>query len=357
MDGSDGQAAADGQSVNEPSVSVVVPCRNEAGHIEEALASILRQEEIPGGMEVLVADGMSDDGTREILQRIAREDARLRVIDNPGRIVPTGLNAAIRASRGEIVVRMDAHTEYAPDYVAQCVTVLQATGADNVGGPWRAAGKSWLQQAIALAFQSPFSSGGAGSHDLDYEGAVDSVYLGCWKKSTLERLGLFDEELVRNQDDELNLRLVRAGGRVWQSPQIRSCYYPRSSLKALFRQYSQYGYWKVRVIRKHRLPASFRHLVPGAFVASLFVLSLMVPFFGWAAVMLSLLVGLYLLLTILASLVTCRHPENRKYAPIMPIVFAAYHLGYGWGFLRGVVDFLLLRRGGGDSFKTLTRKG
>jgi GT2 family glycosyltransferase len=218
---------------------------------------------------VVIADGMSDDGTREVLVRMAESDARLRIVENPGRIVPKGLNAAIRAARGQVIVRMDAHTQYAPDYLRQCLAVLRETCADNVGGPWVTRGDGYLPRAIAAAFQSPFAAGGARAHDPDYEGPLDTVYLGCWPRSVFDRVGLFDEELFRNEDDEFNLRLTRASGRIWQSPRIRSWYTPRGSLSALFLQYFQYGYWKVRVIQKHKRPASARHLVPGLFVLGL----------------------------------------------------------------------------------------
>src|SRR5690348_16594270 len=197
---------------NKPLVSVVVPCRNERDHIETALKSILAQEGSAGDFEVVVADGMSDDGTREILLRLALADSRIRIIDNQSRIVSSGLNAAIQEARGSIIVRMDAHTEYAPDYIRQCVRVLHETAADNVGGPWIACGKRKIGKAIAAAFQSPLSCGGARGHNAKYSGPVDTVYLGCWRREVFDRIGLFDEEFVRNQDDEFNLRLVRSGG-------------------------------------------------------------------------------------------------------------------------------------------------
>lgn len=341
--------------VVKPTVSVIVPCRNEKGYIEAAIKSMLSQNDVEGGFEIIVADGMSDDGTRVILDRLVEQDTRLRVIDNPGRIVPTGLNAAIRYARGEIIIRMDAHTEYAQDYIKQCVVTLLKTGADNVGGPWRATGKGYLQEAIALAFQSSFCSGGAGSHQTEHEGEVDSVYLGCWKKARLEQLGFFDEELVRNQDDELNLRITRQGGTIWQSPAIRSWYYPRASLSMLFRQYKQYGYWKVRVVQKHRLPASFRHLIPGAFLGMLLLLAICTPFVVSARWLFAFVGVLYSVSSVVASLKTCRAPRCWKYLPVMPLAFAAYHFGYGWGFLCGLRDFVLLRKSGSDSFKLLTR--
>jgi glycosyltransferase involved in cell wall biosynthesis len=338
-----------------PKTSIIVPCRNEKAHIEAVMASMLNQEGVVGGFEIVVADGRSDDGTRQLLDRLAAAESRLRVIDNPQQIVSPGLNLAIQAARGDVIVRMDTHTVYATDYVARCLEALAASGAQNVGGPALTQATGFMQKANALAYHSPFSVGGARFHDPAYEGWVDTVTYGCWHKDTLLRLGMFDEELVRNQDDELNLRLLRSGGRIWQTPAIRSWYAPRSSLAALFRQYVQYGYWKVRVIQKHRLPASVRHVVPGAFVASLLLLAPLAIVFAWAGAGLAALLGPYLLANLGASLVTCRRSEGRKYLLVMPLVFAAYHFGYGWGFLRGVIDFLVFRRSPRQAWRRLTR--
>lgn len=335
-------------------VSILIPCRNEAKAIERCLASALAQEEPDGGYEVLVIDGESDDGTRRILERMAAGSSRLRVIDNPRRIVPAGLNEGIRAARGEVIIRMDSHTEYAPDYVRKCVETLEATGADNVGGPARTRAEGYVQRAIAAAYHSPFAVGGARFHDVDYEGPVDTVTYGCWRRGAFERFGYFDEELVRNQDDEHNLRIVRSGGKVWQSPAIRSWYRPRNSLGALFRQYAQYGYWKVRVIQKHRIPASWRHLVPGSFVLALVVLGAGAPFSGVFRGLLAGLLAAYALAVGATSLHTAAR-SGWPLLPVLPAVFAGYHLGYGWGFLRGVVDFVLLRRGPRHRFGSLTR--
>jgi glycosyltransferase involved in cell wall biosynthesis len=327
----------------QPAVSIVVPCRNERDQIEATIRSVLAQESPDGGFEVIVADGMSDDGTRGILQELADEDPRLRIIDNPGRIVSTGLNRAIQAARGAIVARMDAHTEYASDYIRQCVTVLKETGSDNVGGPWVARGDGLVGSAIAAAFESSFGSGGARGHDADYSGLVDTVYLGCWPRDIFDRIGFFDEELVRNQDDEFNFRLKLAGGKIWQSPRIKSWYKPRASLRALFKQYMQYGYWKIRVIQKHKIPASPRHLVPGGFVLLMLILpliSLWRPFAIWAWLG---LVGMYAIGNIAASCVTAAG-RGWKLFPLLPFVFACYHFGYGIGFLHGIWDLLVLRR-------------
>jgi succinoglycan biosynthesis protein ExoA len=332
-------------NMNETSatVSIVIPCRNEAAHIEKCLRSIFGQEVGAGGLEVILADGVSDDGTREILNLLAARDRRLRIVDNPHQIVSTGLNAAIQAAAGQIIIRMDVHTEYASDYVRQCLLVLEETGADNVGGPWIARGDGYMGNAIAAAFQTPFAVGGARGHNPEYEGYVDTVYLGCWRRELFNRIGFFDEELVRNQDDEFNLRLVRSGGRIWQSPRIQSWYQPRISLSNLFRQYTQYGYWKVRVIQKHRLPASIRHLAPAGFVASLVVLAALSPFWGLPAYGLAALAATYSLCAITAAAIAAaRH--GLKLLPVLPVVFACYHFSYGLGFLRGLWDFILLGR-------------
>ncbi len=337
-----------------PIVSIIIPCRNEEGCIEACIRSILAQESTPGGLEIIVADGMSNDGTRETVNRLSKEDSRVQVIENPGRIVSTGLNAAIRAAQGEIIIRMDAHTEYAPDYVRQCLAVLEDTRADNVGGPWVAQGKGYVSETIAAAFQSPFAAGGARCHDPNYEGLVDTVYLGCWPRKVFDRLGLFDEELIRNQDDEFNLRLIRAGGKVWQSPRIRSWYSPRGSVAALLRQYCQYGYWKVRLIQKHKTPASVRHLAPGIFVFWLIALPFLSPWSLLATTLWLALAGTYSLCNLAASFLTASR-RDWKLLPLLPLVFACYHFGYGYGFLRGIWDFVVMRRGPALSYTRLSR--
>lgn len=337
-----------------PAVSLIIPCRNERDHIEICLRSILAQDAPPGGFEIIVADGMSDDGTREILARLTADSTPLRVIDNPGRIVSTGLNAAIREAQGDIIIRMDAHTAYAPDYLSQCVLVLHDTGADNVGGPARTTSSTYVQSVICAAYHSPFAVGTARFHNVGFEGYVDTVPYGCWPRAVFERIGYFDEELVRNQDDEFNLRLTRAGGTIWQSPRIQSWYEPRNSLFALFHQYTQYGYWKVRVIQKHKLPASLRHLVPGFFVLALLLLPLVglwwpVAKWGWLG-----LVGLYLVSTLTASALTAARHGWRLF-PLLPVVFACYHFAYGYGFLRGLWDFVLWHRCPDKTYSEITR--
>ncbi len=354
-------------------VSVVVPCRNERSDIADFLAG-LRAQALPPGwtLEVVVADGMSDDGTRKALDDAAAADPCVVAVDNPGRIVSTGLNRALAVSRGEVVVRMDVHTRYAPDYVAMCLEAIESTGADVVGGAWHAettAGAAPMAQAIAAAFQSRWVTGGALSRRLDHDGPVDTVYLGAWPRRTFERHGGFDEHLVRNQDDEHNLRIVRGGGTVWQSSRIRSWYRPRAHLGQVFRQYRQYGYWKPFVMGKHRQAAAARQLAPLALVAALTttaiasVLAIVAgAAFGGAATTIAvalaafaLVWGGYALAVVVTSAAVAREAGLDKATALrVPAVVATYHVAYGIGSVVGWLD-VLRGRPGDERQATLTR--
>jgi glycosyltransferase involved in cell wall biosynthesis len=349
-------------------VSVIAPCRNERAHIDAFCADALAQR-LPEGwaLELCIADGQSDDGTRERLEALARADPRVRWLDNPARIVSAGLNGALALSRGEVVVRMDIHTRYAPDYIDRCLAALAATGADNVGGPWRAdpgPGAGPTAQAIAAAFQSAWVAGGAASRRAGHSGWVDTVYLGCWPRATFERWGGFDEALVRNQDDEHNLLIRQGGGRIWQSADIHSRYRPRATLGQVFRQWFQYGYWKPFVMVKHRQPAALRHLVPAAFVG-LWVASAVCGVVGGPAWPLLALTLAYASAVLVLSVAVAQAgtsqgqgtaPGRLPWAAALriPAVIAAYHLGYGCGSWPGWLD-ALRGKPGRASQRTLTR--
>lgn len=326
-------------------ISIIVPCRNEKAHICSFLDSVMSQQLESGWqLEVLIADGQSDDGTREMLEGYARRLSILRVIDNPGRIVSTGLNAAFAAAAGDVIIRMDAHTTYANDYILECIRVLEESGADNVGGPWIAEGHGIWGNAIAAAFRSRFCCGGGRAHDPGYEGEVDTVYLGCWPRSVFGKIGLFDPDLVRNQDDEFNYRLRNFGGKLWQSPRIRSSYVARSSISALFRQYLQYGFWKVAIVRKHGEPASWRHVIPALFVSSVILIPLSITVAAilgmqTAAIALATLFFAEMIVYVGASVGAAASFANSLAPPallLLPAVFAAYHVAYGLGFLMGI---------------------
>jgi glycosyltransferase involved in cell wall biosynthesis len=334
-------------------ISIVIACRNERKHIRAFTESLLAQDLGEFNWELIIADGNSDDGTREFLSEFARWNPHITLIDNSFRIVATGLNSAIRAASGDVILRMDTHTEYAPDYVKKCVKSLETSDACNVGGPARTKAEGLCSRAIQAAYHSRFSCGGARFHDEHYSGYVDTVPYGCWRKETLMRIGLFDEELVRNQDDELNLRLIRAGGKIWQSADIVSWYHPRSTLSSLFRQYFQYGFWKVLVIRKHRLPASWRHLIPGTFMLlnSMLILAVIVAATDGARFALKTATTVWATLLIsyaLACLVFAVFSARRhgwRLLPYLPPTFAVFHTSYGLGFLAGLIYWPFARAG------------
>ncbi len=326
-------------------VSVVVPCRNESRHIRAFLESVLRQELGQIEMEVLIADGMSVDGTRLVLGEFEKRFSSIRILDNPEKIAPTGLNRAIREARGEIIIRMDAHTTYAADYVRTCVEVLNETNAENVGGPALTRADGYIAKAIAFAFHAPFATGGAKFRDSRYQGPADTVMYGCWRKSTLERIGMFDEKLVRGQDYELNARLLSCGGKIWQSPKITFWYRPRANVSGLFSQYFQYGFWKVAVIRKHGGLSSWRNFVPGAcFLAGAALLfcaggARLIGSARWENAFLAAwfsLAGLYAIASFASSLAVAKR-KGWIYLPCMPIIFAIYHLSFALGFVLGLV--------------------
>ena len=324
-------------------VTVIVPCRNESAHIGEFLQCVLAQQLSPDTeLEVIICDGASTDQSRDILEQHAKPYSSIRILDNPEQIVSTALNRAIKCASGDIIVRMDVHAKYASDYIAQCVAVLTETGADNVGGPAQTIATGYIQNAIGAAYHSRFASGGARFHDVNYEGYVDTVVFGCWRKDIFSKIGYFDENLIRNQDDDLNLRLVLNGGRIYQSRRIRLWYKPRPSLRKLFSQHYQYGYWKSYVMRKNGAVASLRHLVPGAFVLSVLVLAIASPVSVACRSLLVAIGGAHLLGSFVAGCVAVGWNRIRL-LPVMPVVFLTYHFSYGLGFLAGWVRLLLSR--------------
>jgi glycosyltransferase involved in cell wall biosynthesis len=282
-------------------VTIIMPIRNEAGYIQRSLGSVLTQDYPGDRMEILVVDGMSDDATRDLVaQEIARQEhqddapqnppkAHIALLDNPGRIVPTALNIGLSRARGDIIVRVDGHCEIAPDYVRQIVHRLSQREASAVGGPMTTIGENRVARAISMAQSSWFGVGGVAFRTGRKEGCyVDTVAFGGYLREVFSRIGGFDEELVRNQDDEFNLRLTRSGGKIWLDPAIRSVYYSRAGFPSLWRQYFQYGFYKVRVMQKHRTVAAWRHLVPALFVSglalSLFFAAVSQNFFWFALV-------------------------------------------------------------------------
>jgi succinoglycan biosynthesis protein ExoA len=319
-------------------VSILIPIRNEAAYIERCLQAVLDQDYPPEQIEILIADGMSDDETRLIIGDYQQTHKNIRLIDNPGKIVPTGLNIAILQAKGDIIIRVDGHTLIAPDYAKRCVETLMRTDADNVGGCMTAVGTTAFGKVVAVATSVPFGVGNSRFHYSDKEEEVDSVYMGAWPSDVFKRVGLFDEELVRDQDDEFNYRLREKGGKIILNPEIKSVYTVRSSPKLLFKQYFQYGYWKVRVLQKHPRQMSLRQFIPPLFVMGLIAALIMAMIIKWGWLLLIGYTGLYLVANLAASMLTA-YQKGWKYFWSLPVAFATIHVSYGAGFLVGLMKF------------------
>lgn len=329
-----------------PFVSIIIPCRNERDRIGPCLESLLTADYPADRLEIIVADGMSDDGTRDEVARYAAADPRIRLLDNPRRITPTALNLAIAAAHGDVIMRIDAHNTYPASYVSALVDWLGRSGADNVGGVCVTVpgGPGVVARAIAVALSHP--AGVGNSHfriGTSEPRLVDTVPFGCYRRDVFERIGFFDEDLIRNQDDELNMRLIRAGGKILLVPEVVTSYHARDSLRKLWRMYYQYGYFKPLVARKLGGIFTWRQLVPSAFVLALagsLLLSALVPAGVW---LLAVLVVAYLLAVLLvAARVAMRHglAVALAFCAAIPVL----HFSYGIGFLKGILDFLILRR-------------
>lgn len=315
-----------------PFVTVAVPCLNEAGYVEACIEALLAQDFPADRYEIVVADGGSDDGTRAILDALATRTPRVRVIDNPARIQAAGLDAVLAVARGEIFVRADVHADYARDYLRACVEVLAETGADNVGGAARARAKTQFQRAVVAALHSPLGFGGSKYRDESNEGWAESVFPGAFRRSTLERIGGFDPRAITAEDADVNQRIWEAGGRVWLSRRVVVHYYPRDRLRALARQYFQYGQGRARGLLKNGKFLSIRPAVPFLALAGESLLALVAPPLA------ALGLGAYLLLTGVEAVRVGRH-EGARAIPRVWGVFPVIHASHGAGFAYGLVRY------------------
>ena len=330
----------DWKDTQRPFVSVIMPVRNERELIDRSLGAVVSQDYPAERFEVLVVDGMSGDGTRDAVRRLrdATPKPAIRLLDNPGKIAPCALNIGLDSARGEVIVRVDGHCEIAADYLTRSVQALATHGAGCVGGPLTTIGSGFVSRAIAVAMSSRFGVGGSAFRvGTDRAQEVDSVAFPAWPRLVMDEAGRFDEELVRNQDDEYSYRLRKRGHRILLVPEIRCRYYSRSTFRSLWRQYFRYGFWKVRVLQKHPRQMKARQLVPPAFVAYLLGSVLMV--WTWpGAVALGLGAGAYCIAVLIAGAgAAWRHgPEHLV---ILPLIFPCLHIGYGSGFLAGLLHF------------------
>ncbi len=318
-------------------ISIITPIRNEERYIAECLTSLVNQD-YTEAYEILVVDGMSTDKTREIVREFEKKHKNIKLFDNPNKTVPYALNIAIRNARGEVIIRVDGHAVIEKDYLSQCLKYLKQTNAECVGGVIESINVTFIGKAIALAMSSPFGVGNARFRTSGDEGYVDSLAFGAYQRKVFDKIGYFDEELVRNQDDEFNYRLRKFGGKIFLTPKIKSYYYPRSNLKKLFRQYFQYGFWKVRVLQKHFKMMQARQFVPPVFVLSL-IISLLGGLFYKNSIWLFFVIFFsYISACLLASLQIARKKGN-KYFLMLILIFAILHISYGLGFLKGLIKF------------------
>jgi glycosyltransferase involved in cell wall biosynthesis len=320
-----------------PPVSVIMPVLNEERHLAEAVTGALAQD-YPGELELVLALGPSRDRTDEIATALATADRRIRLIDNPAGRTPDGLNAAIKAARYGVVVRVDGHGVLSPGYIKVAVEVLDRTGAANVGGIMRAEGTTDFGRAVARAMTSPLGIGGARFHVGGKAGPVDTVYLGVFRRNVLERLGGYDEHFARAQDWELNHRIRQAGETVWFSPDLVVTYRPRSSLRALAGQFFRTGQWRREVVRRYPDTANLRYLAAPAVTAAIGVGAIaglvgMLAGPRWLALGWLAPAG-YAVGVVAAGLVEGRGLPWRARV-WLPAVLATMHLGWGAGFVLG----------------------
>jgi succinoglycan biosynthesis protein ExoA len=311
-----------------PFVSIVIPCRNEEKSIATVLANLINQDYDKSKMEILVIDALSTDKTRSIIAEFTQQYSFIKVLDNPKGYTPVALNIGIKASVGDPIIRIDAHTKYDNSYIKKTLETFSETNADIVGGPMRPIGDNPLQLAIAYATTTSFGIGDSKFHDENYKGFVDSVYLGSWRRNIFSETGYFDENLVRNQDDEFHYRAKSLGKKIYLNPEIKSWYYPRSSFALLIKQYFQYGLYKPYVLKKVKSEIKLRHLIPVMFVLYLLSLPLVFTFPFWLVPLV-----MYIALDIYFSF---RSPHSLQVKLLSMLVFPFIHISYGAGFILGL---------------------
>jgi len=330
----------------DPTVSIIIPCYNEQATICYLLESVSRQTYPQACIEVIIADGQSTDQTRQEIERFRAEQPGLsiRVVENPLRNIPAGLNLALKAASHEVIVRLDAHSIPRPDYVERCVCALTEGLGDVVGGVWDIQpgrtgprGVGWVARAISTAAAHPLAVGDARYRYTSQSGLVDTVPFGAYKRSLVERVGPYDERLLTNEDYEFFTRVRQDGGKIWLDPAIRTVYFARPSLGQLARQYVRYGYWKQRMLRRYPGTLRWRQALPPLFLLSLIVLLLLSPFFLQARVGLIGELGVYVGILFAAGLLSALRKKDPSLMIGLPLAITVMHFSWAAGFLWGMV--------------------
>lgn len=344
---------------NIPLVSIIIPCRNEEKIIGKCLDSILAQEYPKEKLEVLIVDGMSTDKTREIVKEYTEKYDFIRLINNAKLTAPAGMNNGIEEAKGQAIIIMGAHAIYTKDYVSKCIMYIDQYNADAVGGLMQTlpGAETLKAKAIALALSSPFGVGNSYFRiGIKEPRFVDTVPFGCYRREVFDRIGLFDEELVRNQDAEFNHRLTKNGGKILLVPSIVSYYYARDSYKKLLKMHLQYGYFRVLTAKKVGVIVGFRQIVPALFIVSLILWLFFIPFLGIFFGLFIFEIFLYLISNLVFSLVLAVKKKNLLLMPFLIFAFSLVHFTYGFAYLRGIFDFFILRKNKVDHSRiSLTR--
>ena len=329
-------------------VSIIIPCHNEEAYIGECLNSIIIDDFPKDNLEVIVVDGMSEDGTRDIIKGYSKKVSFIKRLDNPQKVTPCAFNIGIKASKGDIIMIMGSHSTYAKDYISKCVHYLNTYDADNVGGVMITLprDKSFVGKLIVTALTHRFGVGNStfrtGSKDPKW---VDTVFGGCYKREVFEEVGLFDENLVFSQDMEFNLRLKKAGGKILLVPAIVSYYYARPDLKSFIKHNLRNGFWVTYPIKfVTHMPISWRHLVPFAFVSSLVISAVLSLFFKPFLWLLLLITVTYILANIYFSLRITFSEKRLRFFLLMPVIFAIIHFTYGLGSIWGGLHIMISKQ-------------
>ena len=325
-----------------PDVSVIIPCRNEAETITLLLEALFNQSYPHELLEVVIADGMSDDSTRVRITEYQAQhpEMAIKVVDNPKRNIPAGLNRAIEASNGEFVIRLDAHSIPSKDYIARSVKGLKDNLAENIGGVWDIApqNETAIAKAIAAAAAHPLAVGGAKYRFTEKAEYVETVPFGAWKRSTLTALGGFDESLLTNEDYELNTRLTQQGSRIFLDPQIRSLYFARQDLPRLARQYWRYGFWKAQMLKRYPGSLKLRQALPPLLVSGLALLLVLAIAFADVRPLFLIAIGLYIIILLGIGTQIAIQKKVIIMVPLVAVAVACMHLAWGTGFLFGSVS-------------------
>ncbi len=323
------------------SVSIIIPCFNEQETIEKLLRAIYKQTYPRENLEVVIADGMSTDGTRIRIAKFAdaHPDLHIALVDNPKRIIPAALNAALVESQGEIIVRLDAHSMPRTDYIERCVADIQDGLGENVGGVWEInpGAPTWMAASIAEAAANPIGVGDALYRRARRPAHVDTVPFGAFKRELLAVVGFFDETLLTNEDYEFNARIRKSGGTIWLNPRIRSTYFARPTIGSLAKQYARYGFWKWRMLRRYPETLRWRQGLPPLFVLFLLVGSLLAIFFPLLRIPFLAILVLYAFILGIAGLISAVKQKKPLFILGIPLSIATMHISWGAGFLWSMI--------------------